>query len=344
MTWKVEPVPELDGFTVEWAAPGRLILSRRNELFEAPVPGTPVARIAAIEAPGWKALAARLRPLQRLLRFSVTNVVPMPDGSLFVTFDRSAGIVRDGRFIPVRGLARDCRVLRGACASDTDGSIYFGEYLANDDRGPMRVYRLRSGETVAETALEFAAGEVRHVHGVYFDEFDPSLVCLTGDLPAECRMLRSRDGFRTTEAIGSGDETWRAVSVQFSADALWYGMDAEHRTNHIYRLDRRGGERRVLGEVSGTVFYSKKVGDEYFFATTAENAPSQKENVAAIWNVGADGSLSEVAKFPKDRWHGTLFQFGTIQFPYFSGFDDQLYFSVVAAEGDGRCFRLVRDA
>ena len=33
MTWSVELAPELNGFAVEWAAPGRILLSQRNRLY-----------------------------------------------------------------------------------------------------------------------------------------------------------------------------------------------------------------------------------------------------------------------------------------------------------------------
>ena len=155
-------------------------------------------------------------------------------------------------------------------------------------------------------------------------------------------MIRTSDGFETVETIGEGDESWRAVSMLFDDKAMYYGTDAEFRSNQIFRLDRETKERTNLGEVSGTVFYSKQVGNDLFFATTAENAPSQKENVAAIWNVSADGKCTEVAKFQKDSLHGTLFMFGTIHFPYANQFDDHLYFSLVGVEEDNRTFRLTR--
>ncbi|MBK8811512.1 MAG: hypothetical protein IPN69_12370 [Acidobacteria bacterium] len=342
MIWNVERVPDLDGYTVEWAERGNYLLSRRNAIYRSADLQPPFELVAAIDAPGWKSLATVLRPVQRLLRFSVTNVLPVGNGELFVTFDKAIGVIRAGKYMALGGLTRECRVLRGACAVDRDGSVFFGEYLANDERGPMLVYRYRPGQESVETVYEFPAGSIKHVHGVYFDPYTESLVCLTGDNDSECRMLRTFDEFRTVEEIGAGDETWRAVSVLFSERALYYGTDAEFRSNVVYELSRTGGERKILGEVTGTVFYSKKVGEDLFFATTAENAPSQKENVAAIWSFGQDGILTEVAKFEKDWWHPTLFQFGTIQFPNFAEIGSELYFSLVGVEGDNRTFRLRR--
>ena len=155
-------------------------------------------------------------------------------------------------------------------------------------------------------------------------------------------MVRSRDGFQTTETVGEGDESWRAVSIQFEKDAMFYGTDAEFRANHIFQMDRDSLERTNLGEVNGTVFYSKKVGDDLFFATTAENAPSQKENVAAIWHVSRSGELRQIAKFHKDGWNGTFFMFGIVHFPNAQQLEGELYFSLVGVIEDNRTFRIRR--
>jgi hypothetical protein len=342
MSWTIEPVPELRGFTVEWAEVGNYLLSRGNVLYRSSDLKLPFEKIASINAPGWKAIVSNVRLAQRLFRFMVTNVIPLDNGEIFLTFDKSVGVIRDGSYRELERMARPCRVLRSACAVDQNGEIYFGEYLANDERGPMRVYRYRPGSNEVDVPYFFPAGSIKHVHGIYVDPYTSSLICLTGDDEGECRMLKTSDGFQTVEVIGEGDETWRAVSMLFDERAMYYGMDAEFRSNHIYRIDRATGERTSLGDVNGTVFYSKRLGDDLFFATTAENAPSQTENVAAIWHVSPDLKLSELVKFQKDQWHGTLFMFGTIHFPYANNLADELYFSLVGVKEDNQTFKIMR--
>lgn len=344
MEWKVEEIKALKGFTVEWAEPGNYILSRRNRLFQTTSLDIPPKHLADIEAPGWKAAASRFRLAQRLLRFMVTNVVPLANGELFITFDKSAGVVRDGKYRTLGGMQRPCRVLRSACAVDSNGEVFFGEYLANEERGPMRIYKYSPGAENIETAYTFPAGTIRHIHGIYLDPQTNGLICLTGDNDNECRIIRSDDGFRTMETIGEGDETWRAVSVLFRENSMVFGMDAEFQTNHIYEMNRETREKTSLGTVNGTVFYSKQIGDDLFFATTAEDAPSQTENVAAVWHVSPAGELNEITRFEKDGWHKTLFMFGTIHFPYGSVANSapplELYFHLVGVREDNRVYRL----
>lgn len=338
MDWNVEQIPELTGYTVEWAEPGNYYLSRQNRIYHATSLTPPFKEIGRVDAPFWKSLAASFRPFQRLLRFMVYNVIPLANGEVFVTFDKTVGVLRDGKYKTLGGLARPCRVLRAGCAVDHDGNVYFGEYLANDERGPMRIYKYAPGSNALETVHTFPARSIKHIHGVYYDKFTDSIYCLTGDADYECRILKTNDGFQTVEVVGSGDESWRAVSILFDTDSLYYGTDAEFRDNQIVRVDRKTLERTTLGDVSGTVFYSKKLGDDLFFTTTAENAPSQKENVAAVWHVSQDSHCFKLASYEKDPWHGGLFMFGTIHFPFVNAETDCLYFSLVGVNGDNKTF------
>lgn len=341
MKWKVEKVPELRGYTVEYAEPQNYYVSRRNILFHSTsLKPADFKKIAVVDAPSWKQAASNFRLGQRLLRFMFTNVVPLTNGDLFVTFDKSVGIIKNGKFQSLKNLERPCRVLRSAFALDDNGDIYFGEYLANVERGEMRVYKFTPGSDALEIAHTFPPNSIKHIHGLYFDKSTKSIFCLTGDDEKECKIIRSFDGFKTTEIVGEGDETWRAVSVLFDQKDFYYGTDAEFRENYIYKVNRENLERKILGEVDGTVFYSKQLGEDLFFTTTAEDAPIQKENVAALWHVGANGDCEKIIQFEKDRWHKTLFMFGTIHFPCISKLDNELIFHLVGVKEDNQTFRV----
>lgn len=337
---KIKNVSSLNGYVVEWSEPGNYLISRRNELFRCTEIGGPMEHIGTIDAPLWKAMASRSRLAQRLLRFMVSNVIPLPNGELFITFDRSVGVMADGRYRELEGLERPCRVLRSAAALAPDGSVFFGEYLDNAERGEMRIYRYVPGSRGLDVVYKFGKGEIRHIHGIYHDQYSDSLFCLTGDHGKECRMLKTRDGFSSMEDLGGGDESWRAVSMLFTEEAIYYGTDAEYQENEIFRLDRASGERRSLGKVSGTVFYSRKLDGPLLFGTTAENAPAQKENVAAIYMIGHDEKLIEIAKYKKDRWHRSLFQFGTLAFSNPIEARNKLYFSLVATVDDNLVYEI----
>jgi hypothetical protein len=340
MHLEINEIPHLKGYTIEWAEPGRYLISRNNELYSATDIDGELTLIGNAGAPFWRQAAANFRPLQRLLRFMYYNAVPLGD-EVFVTFDKSVGVFRDGRYVALGGMPRPFRVLRAGCAVDADGSIYFGEYIPNDDRSPLNIYRYAAGNDAFEIAATLPAGYARHIHGIYRDDVTGRLFCLMGDADHESRIIATSDGFATYEEVGGGDESWRAVSILFDSDAFYYGTDAEYRDNVIYRVNRSTGDRTELGTVNGTVFYSKRVGREMFFATTAENAPSQTDNVAAIWHLDYDGQLSNIASFPKDALPGGLFMFGTIHFPHTSALADRLYAHLVGVRGDAKTYEIL---
>ncbi|MBI2824170.1 MAG: hypothetical protein HYX69_05740 [Planctomycetia bacterium] len=340
--WTLEELRPLRGYSIEWAEPGELILARRNELFRARQFGPPFESLGRVPAPALKAAASRFRPAQRALRFMFYNVLKLPDGRLFFTFDRLIGVGRDGRYEAISGLARPARVLRGSCALDSHGDVYFGEYVGNPQRHEIHVYRLPHGATKLEIVHTFAAGEVRHVHGIYADPFGGGLWCVTGDRTTECRVMRTMDRFRTIDVVGCGDETWRAVSLLFSPRGIYYGSDAEFIENHLYSIDRVTGERTCLSAIDGPVYYSCAVGDDLFFGVTAELCPSQKDRRGSLWHVRAGAPAARVLSIDKDALPVRYFQAGTWQFPRGPGWGDDLLVHLVALRGDNRTYALRR--
>jgi len=343
--WEIALEPALAHYTVEWAEEGELLVSRGNRIYRTASPGAPLAPVATFPAPRWRSVAARFRPAQRLLRFLFYNVVRLPDGSLFATFDDAIGAFSGETFVPIQGLRRPCRVLRGACATGPDGNLYFGEYLSNSDRGAVHVYRHVPGSREIEVAHRFDAGAIRHVHGIYHDPHGRALWCLTGDRGKECRVAVSRDGFRTLDVVGDGDETWRCVSALFTESGIYYGSDGEFERNHLYRIDRATGRRDVLGELDGPVYYSHAHGNDLFFAVTAELCPSQVGRSATLWHVSPTDQLSRVASFEKDALSVRWFLPGTLHFPLGPGSSRGFWLHAVALEAaDDRTFVVRRSA
>jgi hypothetical protein len=296
-------------------------------------------------APLWKRLATRVRAVERLLRFRFYNVVPLPDGGLFCMFGKEMAVLRDGELRPIEGLPRPCRIMRSCLALEPDGTLVFGEYLLNDDRtSAIDLFALPAGSTRVQMLRRFEVGEVRHIHGVYRDPYENCLWCATGDKGYESRILRSSDRFATFETIGAGDESWRCVSLLFTADAVYYGTDAEFHRNFIYRIDRRTGRRDALTDVDGPIYYSHAVGRDLFFGVTAELCPSQQGRSAWLWHVSPEDECRSVASFEKDWMPWRYFLPGTLYFPSGPGCDDVSYVHAIALSGvDGYTFRLSRD-
>jgi hypothetical protein len=129
------------------------------------------------------------------------------------------------------------------------------------------------------------------------------------------------------------------VSLAFTERAIYYATDSEFRTNQIYRIERTTGERRLLGEIDGPVYVGKAIGEDVFFAVTAELCPSQVGRSATLWHVDASDRLSRCAAFDKDALHVVVFMVGTLHLARGPGFPDRFFMHGVALRGaDNRTF------
>jgi hypothetical protein len=339
-SWRVEPVPELAGFNVEWAEPADWILSRHGTLYHAREPRPPFVALGRVPLPPYLRAGSRLDLARRALRLYYYNVVRRDGEEIFATFDRTIALITPGGARPVTGLERPFRVLRNACGVAVDGSVWFGEYVMSRELTQLRIYCLAPGSDRAEVAHVFPAGFARHIHGVYVDPFDGSVWCLTGDFREHAKILRSSDGIEPFTPIGAGNETWRAVSIQFRADGVYYATDAQSRPNWIYHVDRRSGTRTAVAPLDGPVYYSHRVGDDLFFAVSAEMRPGRQGQRATLWHLDRELDCAVVASFAKDRWPVSQFLPGTLAFPRGPGEGGAFYFSGIAlSRARGTTFR-----
>jgi len=340
--WKIEELRPFRNYIVEWIDGEKVLLSRGNVLYEAPSFDGPLRERGRLPISLLKNAMVKFRLGRRLGRLNFYNVLRCPDDTLFTTFDKSIGLFDGDRYIAVEGITRPCRVLRSGCAMNEAGDIFFGEYIPNMERGPISIYRLPRGSITATPVYTFPARTVRHVHGIYYDAFRRALWITAGDIGEECRLMVTDDEFRTLDIVGSGDETWRSVSIVCRAECIYYGTDSEFRRNAIYRLDRTTGRREKIHEVDGTVFYSYTVGNDTFFGSTAELCPSNPERTASVWHIDESGNCQAILTLKKDVWPTKYFQFGHYCFPCLSspGNGDALHFHAIGlARADGKTFR-----
>ena len=316
----LERLPVWDGFVPEWAgADGSHWLSCGPSLYHAASLGAAPRFVARFPLSGWKGAVSGFSLARRLLRLGFYAVVPRPDGSLFVSFNRSFGILRDGKFEPLQGLAKTFRNLRGGTALAPSGAIYFGEYVINRGRSDsVNIYRLPPGSSRAEIVHTFGPAVVRHVHSVRWDEFTARLWICCGDLPAECRILSTTEDFTTIDTVGIGDESWRAIQPMFLKDEVYYATDAEFDPNAIYRIRRDTGARDLVTAIDGPSYYGGRAGAYAIYATTAELCPSQSKKAAELWAVD-DAGATRLGVYKKDllglRRLVPFFQPGLVLFP-----------------------------
>ena len=156
-------------------------------------------------------------------------------------------------------------------------------------------------------------------------------------------MMRTSDDFGEMEMVGGGDESWRAVSLLFSASHIYFATDAEYQENRIYSIERGDWVRKPLASVDGPVYYTNKVSEDLFFGVTAEMCPSGQGRYGSLWNMRDDGIPKKLFSSKKDMWPILLMP-GTIHFPGGPGRRDKLMFNCVGLRNvDGLVYTLERN-
>ncbi len=312
----VERIPEatilhhIDPGEKLYATRGRLILSyERDGTWE---------HMAAFPRAYPRDLFAFSRPSARAFRADKANLYMNRNGHLLGI---RAGVVyalrASGNMEPLFTIQGDS-VLHGGICEDPEGWTYFGEYFMNPGRGQVQIYRLDPGLERWETAHTFPAGELRHVHGIYRDPFDPQALWATsGDDTGECHLYRTRDRFMSVERIGEGTQLWRAVRLFFTEGSVCWITDSQLEQNFSCRWDRSSGKLTRGQRFDAPAWYgSTTIEGVHVAFTTVEPGPAVQRDTAGIFASSDAFEWEEIHRFSKDAWRPMkLFKYGVISCP-----------------------------
>ncbi len=216
-------------------------------------------------------------------------------------------------------------------------TIYYGEYRPNPERSPVHVWRSDDNAATFHPAWTFP--DVRHVHGVFPDPFDPAAIWVTtGDDDSESAIRRTDDSFRTLEPVVRGGQQARAVDLIFTVDALYFGSDTPREQNWWYRLDRRSGavERQI--PVGGSVFWARTTPDGWrLFSTVVEKSSVNFGRHAELWAAPpGNDEWRRLLALRKDPFHDKYFDHGQIRFAAGPGIPGAVWVTPYAVQGDQR--------
>lgn len=317
-----------------WATSGRTVLCSLGAGWQ-PVTRFPFA--APRDFFGWS------RPTARAMRADKCNlfvnragrVLGIRSGWVYALADQNLQ-----RLFPIQG---DC-VLHGGICEDDDGWSYFGEYFMNPERKPVRIWRVDETLSRWETAHEFPAGKIRHVHGVYRDPYDSSaLWCTVGDYAGECFLVRTRDRFQTLDWFGDGKQLWRAVHLFFTPEHVCWLTDSNLEPNHACRMSRRDGwlETGQALDCSGWYGTTTREGLHVAF-TTVERGPAIRRKESSVLVSRDAFRWEEVFSFKKDFYRPMqVFKYGVISCPAGMMSADDLWISGEGLVGlDGASLRV----
>lgn len=283
------------------------------------------------------ALLSRFALARRFLRAEITGLYTLKNR------DRLA-IAKKGLFLQKQGIGdfEKCfAIYRGSkplniCIAPS-GSIYFGEYFQNLEKREVRIYCSEDNAQTWQIAYTFAAGEINHVHGVFFDKYTNRIWVVTGDRENECIIGYTEDEFKSFHEVFRGNQDYRTCLLFFYKDFIVFATDSQYIQNKIKKFDRQTLQITELQDIQGSAIKGGQVGNVSFLSTTVEPSEVNRDRYAHLW-VTKDGlHWEECYKAEKDCWP-SIFQFGTFEFPQYEVERiDRLYFSGRAVKGlDGK--------
>lgn len=284
-------------------------------------------------------LFSRFDFTRRFLRAEITGLYELPNGN-------HVAVAKKGLFLQRKGsktFEKAFVTLRGSkplnlCISPS-GNIYFGEYFQNMEKQAVNIYCSEDYAQSWHIAYTFDAGNINHIHGLFFDKYTNRIWVATGDRENECIIGYTEDEFKTFHEVFRGGQEYRTCQLFFYKDFVVFGTDTQYEQNVIKKFDRKSLEVTELQKVQGSVIKGGQVGDVAFISTTVEPSKVNTDKYAHLW-VTKDGlHWEERYKAKKDWLPATLFQFGTFEFPQYYGIDklERLYFSGRALKGlDGK--------
>jgi hypothetical protein len=218
-----------------------------------------------------------------------------------------------------------------------DNRVLWGEYWANRERRPVRLYASEDHGESFDVVHTFPAGEIKHIHNLVYDPKHHLYWVLAGDHGKEPGFGRLSADLKSFDWLVKGKQDYRAVCVFDMGDYLIYGTDSEKEANGAIRLEKSTGKIERLTEFEGSCIYACKFGNFYALSTSVEPSAVNHSPYADLW-LSLDGERwTRAYRAAKDKCNATYFQFGSIVLPRGESGRDTAMFSGQALVGiDGQ--------
>lgn len=333
---------------VHWANSEEIWASSNYTLYRSKDGGMTFNKMGDLEVPSLMQGLGKFQLAARALRLGVRSLRKLKSETILVVANRKLFRLRDGQLEVTYAFKRGLGPMREGWCEDDNGNCYLAEYFLNNKRDTVADL-LKSTDDGRSWRTIRSLHNIRHVHCVQYDPFGQRIWMGTGDRDEESSISFSEDRGESWTEIGSGDQMFRAVSLLFTEDYIYWGTDAPTRQNYICRYSRKSGRIERLGAVDGTVHYSTILGNGIkLFATAAEGNSEGKnpewDRKAHIW-ASQDGTYWEdIISWEKDFWPYIL-GYGLVLFAH-GQCGNNLYFttqSLKKVDGMLTCARLLAE-
>jgi hypothetical protein len=297
--------------------------------------GTTFNKILDLPVPFLTRRLSQIRISSRALRLGIRTLLRGSSGTILVAANRKLFRLANQQLTVSYKFNKGFAPLRQGWCEDEQGNYYMAEYFLNNDR-LSTCELLKSSDDGKSWKVITTLNNIRHIHCVEYDPFTKSIWIGTGDRDRESGIHFSKDGGNTWTVLLSGDQVYRAVSLLFTPDYIYWGGDAPTKQNHIVRYSRKSKTMEKLVAVAGTVFYSTVLENQVILFGTTDEGDSEGKNPtsdrkAHIWGSPDGTHWEDLISFPKDTWPYILAS-GKILFANGKS-GNNLYFSTEALKG-----------
>ena len=287
--------------------------------------------VGRYDAPTWRRLSNKVRLTHRLFRDGFHALTALPSRHLIGVVPGAIVMLAPGaaEFVRTHTITRGTRPLH--ITATPDGTVLWGEYFDNRDRGEVHIYASGDCGATWHVAYTFPRRAVRHIHNIVHDPWGKCLWILTGDEGSECQILRASCDLTSVDVVLVGNQQARAVAFVPTPEGLYFASDTPLEANYVYRLDRNGRLHR-LSSLSSSCIYGCRVRDHVFFSTMVEPSQTNLDQQVRLYGGNGDCWKSLLA-WKKDRWPMRFFQYGNAVLPDGANSTDLLAVSIVAVKG-----------
>lgn len=273
---------------------------------------------------------------RRLMRAEITALYDLKDGALLAIAKK--GFFLKGKeeqvFRKVFSTPRGSKPLNLCFAKS--GNVYFGEYFQNVEKAEVHVYGSKDGCKTWQVVYTFPAGNINHIHGLFFDPYTDRIWIVTGDRERECIIGWTDDEFGSLHELFRGGQEYRNCQLFFYIDYIVYATDSQYIENEIRRIDRESLKITTLQKLQGSAIKGGQCGEVAYLSTTVEPSEVNRDKYTHVWVSRGGEEWHEVFMAEKDCYPSIL-QYATIEFPQHYVVNDCLYFSGRSVRGlDGK--------
>jgi hypothetical protein len=303
---------------------GEIIGARGYDIFKYDIQSQKMTKVSIVKDLKY-AILSRFFLTRRFFRAEITNLYELSDGTQLLIAKK--GVFR--KEINSNTFSKCFHIPRGSrpmnlCIDEKD-NIYFGEYFSNFEKKPVNIYSSFDKGLTWNVAYTFQEGEINHIHGIFYDKYTNRKWVVTGDRENECIIGYTDNDFQRLNIVFRGGQEYRTCSLLFFEDFIVFVTDSQYIQNKIKKFDRETLEMTSLQSIEGSGIYAGQSNRFSFVSTTIEPSTVNLDPYSHLYISENGLDWKEIAKYKKDRWHKSAFQFGSIQFPRYETTDGQSF-------------------